>query len=199
MMLIEEAPVPTEVLPVAELKAHLRLGSGFADDGVQDEVLESFLRAALSAIETRIGKALLSRDFAFTLHGWGSAPGQALPIAPVTAILAAVSVDRNGNETAIAPETFRLVTDHHRPVLATGSAPWPKIPSGGSIRLRFTAGYGSGWGDVPPDLKQAVLMLAAHYYEHRNETTLGSGCMPFGVTSLIERYRPLRMSFGAGA
>jgi uncharacterized phiE125 gp8 family phage protein len=40
-------------------------------------------------------------------------------------------------------------------------------------------------------------MLAAHFYEYRHETALGSGCMPFGVTSLIERYRPLRLSLGA--
>ena len=42
-------------------------------------------------------------------------------------------------------------------------------------------------------------MLAAHYYEYRHETRLGDGCMPFGVSSLIERYRPLRIGLGARA
>jgi len=43
-----------------------------------------------------------------------------------------------------------------------------------------------------------VLLLAAHYYEYRDETALGEGCMPFGVSSLIERYRTVRL-FAGGA
>ena len=57
MMLIEETAVPLAALPLAEFKAHLRLGTGFADDDIQDPVLESFLRAAMAAIEARTGKA----------------------------------------------------------------------------------------------------------------------------------------------
>ena len=48
MMLIEETTVPEAALPLAEFKAHLRLGTGFSDDDVQDPVLPGFLRAALS-------------------------------------------------------------------------------------------------------------------------------------------------------
>ena len=58
------------------------------------------------------------------------------------------------------------------------------------------AGYGPDWDDVPADLAQAVLMLAAHYYDYRQDMGLGAGCMPFGVTALIERHRPLRLSGG---
>ncbi len=52
------------------------------------------------------------------------------------------------------------------------------------------------WSEVPPDLQQAVFMLGAHYYEYRHETSLSDGCMPFGVTSLIERYRTVRIGMG---
>jgi uncharacterized phiE125 gp8 family phage protein len=55
----------------------------------------------------------------------------------------------------------------------------------------------ASWGELPADLAQAVLMLAAHFYEYRQDTGLGRGCMPFGVSSLIERYRGLRLSLGA--
>ena len=58
-MLIEETEVPADALPVEDFKAHLRLGRGFSGDSVQDAVLDSFLRAALSAIEGRTGKALI--------------------------------------------------------------------------------------------------------------------------------------------
>ncbi len=59
MVLEELTSVDLSDLPMDAFKAHLRLGTGFADESVQDEVLESYIRAAMSAIEARIGKMLL--------------------------------------------------------------------------------------------------------------------------------------------
>ena len=67
MMLVEETTVPLSALPVAQFKDRLRLGSGFSDDGLQDSVLESYLRAAIAAIEARTGKILIERAFTWTL------------------------------------------------------------------------------------------------------------------------------------
>ncbi len=50
MMLIEETSVPDTALPVEQFKAHLRLATGFGDDGLQDDLLAGFLRAALAAV-----------------------------------------------------------------------------------------------------------------------------------------------------
>ena len=67
------------------------------------------------------------------------------------------------------------------------------------VEVKFRAGFGEAWDEVPSDLAQAVLLLAAHYYEYRHETALGEGCMPFGVTSLLQGYKPLRVGFGGAA
>ena len=83
MVLVEETSVAVEALPLTEFKDHLKLGTGFADDGVQDAVLEGFLRAALAAIEARTGKILIKRDCAWSVQVWRDARGQALPAAPV--------------------------------------------------------------------------------------------------------------------
>ena len=37
----------------------------------------------------------------------------------------------------------------------------------GGWRCVFDAGFGADWADVPADLRQAVLLLAAEYYEQR--------------------------------
>lgn len=199
MMLIEETSVPLVALPVAEFKAHLRLGSGFAEDSLQDAVLESFLRAAMAAIEARTGKILIARDFSWVLTGWRDATGQALPVAPVSAITGLVLIDAEDAETAVDPGLYRLEHDMQRPKLKPRGTLLPTVPANGGVRIEFTAGFGPDWGDLPADLGQAVLLLAAHYYEYRNETGLGDGCMPFGVSSLIERYRTVRLMGGAGA
>jgi uncharacterized phiE125 gp8 family phage protein len=193
MILVEEAQVPDAALPVEALKRHLRMGTGFAEDTVQDAVLASFLRAALAAVEARTGKALIARPFVLTLHRWRDPAAQALPVAPVTQIAELVLVDGFGAAQVIAPERYRLERDPVAPLLRARGAALPAIPSDGAAEIRFTAGYGAVFDALAADLAQAVLLLAAHYYEYRDETALGQGCMPFGVTALLQRYRPVRM------
>lgn len=197
MMLIEVTTVPDAALPVEEFKAHLRLGSGFGQDDVQDVVLVSFLRAAVAAIEARTGKVLIQRDFVMSLTGWRRGDAQVLPVAPVVAVTALTAVDRAGIRTDLAADLYWLERDAHQPRLRSVGHALPAVPEAGAIEIAFRAGFGAGWTDVPADLAQAVMLLAAHYYEFRHETALSEGCMPFGVTSLIERYRVMRLGGGA--
>ncbi len=91
---------------------------------------------------------------------------------------------------------WRLVHDVARPVVMALGAAFPAVPQGGEVRVRFRAGFGDAFADVPADLQQAVMLLAAHYHEFRHDTGLGEGCMPFGVTALIERFRVVRIGAG---
>ncbi len=196
MMLVEEATVPEAVLPLAAFKAHLRLGTGFTEDDLQDAVLVSFLRAAISAIEARVSKALIERSFRWTVNRWRGPDHEPLPIAPVGSVSQVSLQDQSGASTAADPESYCLKVDSTRPVLGATGSHLPSIPSGGNASVIFTAGFGSTWDSVPNDLAQAAFLLAAHYYEYRDETSLASGCMPFGVQSLLERYRPIRLFSG---
>ncbi len=197
MMLVEQTTVPSEALPVEEFKDHLRLGRGFADSGVQDGVLEGYLRSALAAIEGRTGKVLLERVFVWTLSGWRELGRQALPVAPVTAITEVKLIDRHGVETVIAPEKYRLLPDAQRPRLVSTALHLPLVPTHGQAEVSFVAGFGPAWDDIPADLGQAVFLLAAHYHENRSAVMAGETAMPFGVSLLIDRYRTVRL-FGEG-
>jgi len=196
MMLIEETPVPDVALPVDQFKAHLRLGSGFAEDDVQDDMLRGFLRASIAAIEARIGKVLITRTFSWSVNSWRDRAGEVLPVAPVREISELMLTDATGGETTVASGDYRLEKDSQRPRLRPAGSLLPVMATGGSAKISFEAGMAGDWGGLPADLGQAVLLLAAHYYEYRDETKLSDGCMPFGVTSLIQRYRIVR--FGAG-
>jgi uncharacterized phiE125 gp8 family phage protein len=48
-------------------------------------------------------------------------------------------------------------------------------------------------------LAQAVLLLAAEYYEHRSDTGARDGGLPFSVVTLIERWRTVRVLGGGTA
>lgn len=199
MMLIEQTTVPGTALPVRALKDHLRLGSGFADDGLQDGLIESYLRAAMAMIEGRIGKVLIARRFLWTLEDWRSGSEQALPVAPVTAVVSLRLVDAAGGSVLVAAGRYKLVQDTHRPKLAAVGSALPDVPTDGRAEVVFDAGFGASWALVPPDLAQAVLLLAAEYYEHRHEVGVRDGGLPYGVVTLIERWRTVRVLGGGAA
>lgn len=190
MMVNEVTEVADAALPLARFREHLRLGSGFADDGLQDALLTGFLRAALAAIEARTGKALIERDFRWDVVAWRDPAGVVLPVAPVGHLVAATLAGAD-----ILPK-LRLQPDLSAPRIMPVSGCLPQIATGQQAQITFRAGFGAGFTALPADLQQAVLLLAAHYYEFRDETALGAGCMPFGVSALIERYRPIRIGVG---
>lgn len=191
MDLIETSVVAEGDLPVAEFRAHLRLGTGFADAASGDALLVQYLRAALAAIESRTGKALMTRDFRLVLRGWRWPDAQALPVAPVSAVASVTLVDALGVPSVVDSDRWRLVADRHRPQIVAAGAVLPMPPTGGRIEVDFTAGFGL-WGDVPDDLKQAVLLLAAQYYEGRT----GGADLPGTVAPLLARWVPVRVTAG---
>lgn len=195
MMLTEETQVPLLALPVEEMKDHLRMGSGFADDGLQDGLIETYLRAALAAIEGRIGKMLFQRRFLWVLECWRE-DEQAMPVAPVSSVVSVTLVDAAGGEVVVAPTAYRLVKDLHRPRLAGKGTVLPTIPSDGAVKVVFDAGFGAAWTDIPVDLRQAVLLLAGEFYEHRHDDGSQAAGLPFGVVTLIERWRTVRILGG---
>ena len=193
MILVEQTQVPDGSLPVAELREHLHLGTGFAEDGLQDAVLLGELRAALAAVEGRTGKALIARDFLLVVQAWRDLAAQVFPVAPVTAVISVTIQDLAGGTVAVDPATYRLRPDTYAPSLVAVGFQLPVIPVGGSADIAFTAGYGM-WSDVPADLRQAVMMLATHYYENRSASAMRTAELPMGVAEICRRHAPVRLT-----
>jgi len=198
MVLVELGSISTAVLPIAEFANHLHLGTGFAEDGDETAILEAYLRAGISAIETRIGKAMITREYSWQLTQWHRPDQQVLPVAPVSAITEIRLVDAAGTSQVVDPDSYYLVKDSQRPRLVSAVGAFPSIASAGGVEIDFQAGYGPAWSDMPVDLAQAVFLLAAHYYENRHATSDRDGLIPFGVMALIETYRKVRI-LGGGA
>ncbi|XAT60590.1 hypothetical protein GN278_07065 [Rhodobacteraceae bacterium Araon29] len=194
MILSETHPIPSENLPVEALKAHLRMGTGFAEDTLQEPVLFSFLRAAVTAIESRISQILLQREFLWeTPSQVIIGDGLRFPIRPVRSIVKIIAMDKAGMSSVLPPEAYQFSYQGDRQILQCAPA-----DRGAAVTLLITmqVGIHSELNSIPADLLQAVMLLAAHFYEYREETNLKGGCMPFGVLSLIERYRPCRIYAG---
>jgi len=199
MILTELTTVPDTALPLQNLKDQLRLGTGFGQDTLQDSLLTSMLKAAVTAIEGRTDKALIQRQFSLRVEDWKSLDEQPLPLAPVVSVDAVATVASDGTQVPLDPAYYRLVPDTHRPRLAATGLLFPTVPGDGYVTIDLTAGFAATWDGVPDDIAQAVLILAATYYEARHETGGRTSGLPHAVTTLIERWRTVRVLGGGTA
>lgn len=196
MILTELSSISSAALPFYELKNHLRMGTGFAEDDLQDPLLEAYLRAAISCLESRLGIAILARDFMWQLTAWRDLTVQSLPLRPVSAVVDLTIYDATGAGQTANSDQYRLVQDSQQPQLEATETCLPRIPTGGSAELTLSCGFAADWTDLPPNLAQAVLLLAAHFYEHRSTAPMGETYLPLGVLALIEPYRAIRLGGG---
>lgn len=193
MILTELTSVAAVDLPIAELKSHLRLGTGFAEDDLQDTLLETYLRASISAVEARAGRVLLTKLYGWNLTAWRTAARQVLPLRPVVSIDEVKLIDAGGVETVVAPSAYDFMADDVSPALIAVGGCLPAIARRGSVEISFEAGFGEVWSDVPASLAQAVLLVAAQSYEQRDG--MGSA-LPQAALELIEPYRVVRLMRG---
>jgi hypothetical protein len=110
-----------------------------------------------------------------------------LPRPPVVSV-DSVAVMGQTNWQTIAPETYTVHNSHGDAMLMPRLGtllPEPCVPNGGIV-ITYTSGYG-GAVDVPPLLKQAVLMLCAHWYENRD----GSHDIPMEIDALLAGLSPV--------
>ncbi len=179
-MLTEQTTVSGAALPLQALKDHLRLGSGFADDGMQDALVESYLRAAMAAIEARIGRAMLSRPFSLTVTRWREDAAQGLPIGPVRSVERVALYDVNGAGEDVAPEAWSLHRDlqcspaerrvprhAQRPALLEASDIRREQPQAGQHRER------SGVGGPGPEKREPALQILVERLHPAPQPALG--------------------------
>ena len=116
-----------------------------------------------------------------------------MPVGPVTSI-ETFELVRPGSTLTLTSEEWVLQPGTSRQlVTGPGGATLRALPHGALGELTFTAGYGASWNEVPDDLRQAVLLIAAHFYENRTGDQAVDAGLPFAVGPILDRYRPIRI------
>ncbi len=193
MLLKEAAPGAPTPMPLTEFAAHLRLGFGFSDDGAEDALLELYLRHAATVVEARTGQALIARPYLLQVAGWNPRGHLVLPVGPVTAI-DSIRFVRAGATIELAPEEWALEPGRARQrVTGPGGGALRQVPHGALAEVAFDAGHGSDWSGVPGDLHQAVLLLAANYYENRHGELGQEATLPAAVGAILAPHHLVRM------
>ena len=181
-----------EPVTLAESKAHLRL-----DGDAEDTLIASLIVTSRLHIEAGLGLALITQGWSYFLDAWPVGRELALPLRPVQSIAAVKVYAADESVETLAPESY-LVDGVGPParIVRRSDAAWPRptrVASG--IEVAFLAGYGAAAASVPAPIRQAILLLVAHWYEHREPIEVGAPgtSVPVMVGDLLKPYRTARL------
>lgn len=147
---------------------------------VEDSVLTGCIIAARQEAEKQQGRQILEATYRLNLDRFPC--GIIYPtIFPITAVNHVKYLDTAGIQQTLDDDLY--VFDAFR---LTPKASWPNTyPIINAVEIELVAGYESA-DDVPQATKQAILMLAGHYYEHREAVAAGAmSVVPMAVSDLL--------------
>jgi uncharacterized phiE125 gp8 family phage protein len=192
MTLVLTSGPAVEPVTLADAKAQLRI-----DGTAEDTLIASLILTSRLHVEAGLGLALNTQGWSYFLDAWPPGPQITLPLLPVQSVSAVRLYAEDESVQTVAPETYLLDLDAQRPRLVRrGATVWP-APSraANGIEIAFTAGYGDDAADVPAPIRQAILLLTAHWYDHRSPFEVGvvAAPMPGMVSDLLAPYRAVRL------
>jgi hypothetical protein len=220
MATVQTSAPAVEPLTLADVKAHLRI-----DTSDEDALLQSLIMTSRLHVEVALGLVLITQTWScfydrwpqgqfttgnslqtvgggFTLaerHGGINAAADAitLPLSPVRSLDAIRVYADDGTFVSVPAAGFAvdLVSRRSRVVRRSGTPmPEPGRRLNG-IEIAITAGFGATPADVPAPIRQALLLLVAHWYEHRDPGEIGKpeARVPDVVSSLLAPYLPVRL------
>ena len=190
MSLVMTGAPALEPVSLAEAKAHLRV-----DTASEDTFIAGLITTSRLQVEAILALALIAQNWTWRFDVWPR-KSVTFPMGPVSAVASVRIQNSDLSFTTLAPATY----------IVDGRAEPPRlIPVGGmfanpgvaalGVEIAFTAGYGATAADVPTPLKQAILLLVAHWFENREPALDGALAVRFpdAVIGLLEPYRTRRL------
>lgn len=177
-----------EPVSLVEAKAFLKV-----DDTAEDALITTLIGAARLHIEGVTGRALLAQSWRVVLDAWPESLVVKLPVSPFIAVTEINAVDEAGALHAIPLAQFMGGPD--RLLLPRSVAGMPVLRERQGIEIDYVAGFGTEPGDVPADIRQALLVLVGYWFEHRDAVIVaGSGAVvPSGFDRLVAGHKRVRL------
>jgi len=176
-----------EPIATSDVEAHTYASS---DDLT---LIGSYIKAARKYVEGAIpgGRALVQQTFTAYLSRFPlGAEALLLPRPPLLAITSIGYHDGNNSTQTMASSDYVVIapTKAQARVIPQIDTNWPATKERpDSVKIVYTAGYGTTGEHVPETLRLATKMLAAHWYANREAVIVGKPSKPIelGIKSLL--------------
>lgn len=192
MTLVMTSGPLAEPVSVADAKAHMRV-----DSTAEDALIASLIVTSRLHIEAALGLALLTQAWSYFVDAWPRSRESVLPLKPVQTVATVRVWAQDGTSQTLAAETYTLDGEGMPPRLVLSRSAAPPAPgrSASGIEIAFSAGFGDAGIDVPAPIRQALLLLVAHWFENREPNRIGAADseIPHMISTLLAPYRGRRL------
>ncbi|MDX2288556.1 MAG: head-tail connector protein [Hyphomicrobiaceae bacterium] len=191
MALVLTSGPAAEPISVAEAKAHLRI-----DGDSEDVLLASLVLTSRLHIEAALGLALITQGWRLVLDRWPKGGDLRIPLRPIAAVSEIRVRDAMGVATEVDADSYIADVESNPPRIVATTAGIPQSGRvAGGIEIDLVAGYGATADAVPAPIRHALLLLVAHWYEHRDPVEIGApgAAIPDAVSRLLKPYRMARL------
>lgn len=179
----------TRVISLAEMKLHARLDD---TDTTEDSILELYIDAATLKFENDTRRSLIVKAYTYTCddfprESFNNVYGQIeLPYSPLIDITSVYYKDSAGVSTLLASTEYSA-NKNNEPGAIYPVNNWPATyDCPDAVTITYTAGYAS----TPTIAKQAIILLACHWYENREATTgFKTNETPLGYDALVTNFK----------
>jgi uncharacterized phiE125 gp8 family phage protein len=175
----------SEPITVAQLKQHSRVTSA-----AEDTLCAQMIAAARRWCESYTKRVFINQTWDLFLDYFPCALIE-LPMGKLQAITHVKYKDDQGVLQTLDTSKYQYSTAGIVGRLAPAyEQVWPATrPVLDAVQIRAVFGYGADADAVPANIKQAIYLLAAHFYQNREALIVGSGVdakeVPLGVKSLL--------------
>lgn len=193
MALLMTSGPAIEPVTLAEAKAHLRL-----DGNAEDLLVTSLITTSRLQIETALSMALITQTWSCFLDALPVDGIIRLPLRPIQSVDAIRLHNDDGSITALDTGSFVLdsVSDPAR-LVRRDAAVVSAIPRrANAYEFSLIAGFGPTAAAVPAPIRQALLLLVAHWFEHRDPSEVGREAtrIPVAASQLLASWQSPRLS-----
>ena len=170
----------TEPLALLEVKAHLRI-----DHDHEDTLLLETLKAARHYTEFASGQKLITQAWRQYEICFPQDRSIHARVGPVQSIAAITAFDGDGTPHTVASQDAVVVRGASVGLIEFSSSFDPELALNG-LEIDLVVGIADFGVDIPDTLKRAILMLVAHWYENRENSTMDKlESTPFGFDEMI--------------
>lgn len=175
-----------EPVTVAEAKEHCRI-SGTDED----TYVATLIAAARRVCETKAKQDFINRTWRLEMEYFqqNNDGGICIPRPPLSSVTHVKYYDTANTLQTVSSSNYQVNAGAFvGEVCPIASYVWPAVypERFDAVQVTFVSGYGATASTVPETFRLAIMMLAAHFYEHRETVSdMQAYKVPMAIDSLI--------------
>jgi len=177
---------------LSEARLWIRERSGITSE---DALITSSITSATKRCEEYTRRKFINQTWELSL---GKFPSETieLPFSPLSSVTSITYEDEDGTTQTWASSNYQVdAKSEPGRVWVEPDISYPTTEAGrlDAVQITFVTGYGATAADVPQELKDAIKILVAHWFDNREFVTVGIGFsgqipMPDGVMNMLDDY-----------